>query len=394
MFSSFDAFKATLDSPDTHWAIDVYTPPDAEYRKIHDWASQLHTRGYQLGKMSDLARKIFRDELIDANDTTSDLSVFFTPTGTAANAMARAAVLDQNKSVILCSEMSHQSDREAGSVESLTGSRALKPLDIFSVVELGDRKFIDIDKLAAALDRREDKYLNQRPWMISLSMPAEDGSIPSLEYVKQVGDFAKANNMLFHMDGARMFVAAAALGKTIKQITVDMGVDIFSLGGSKVGMIGVDAVVFTPGFYSKYPLLHHYKNSKEAYDQFRSVLKRIGGLSGRSEESSAQFARAMTDGYGISVGARAWKSAVALGEKLRGINGVSLQAKVETNVVLVKVSTDGYNSIIKKRYPYMKVLDRAADGVVIRFQASHCTTEAHITEATDILREVGTTCPL
>ena len=99
MFSSFDAFKATLDSPDTHWAIDVYTPPDAEYRKIHDWASQLHTRGYQLGKMSDLARKIFRDVLIDASDTTSDLSVFFTPTGTAANAMARAAVLDQLRGV-------------------------------------------------------------------------------------------------------------------------------------------------------------------------------------------------------------------------------------------------------------------------------------------------------
>lgn len=392
MFSDFEQFTAAFDCPDTHWAVDVYTPPDEGYLRILNWTCQLHTRGYQLGKLSDHARQVFKDTF--APSPSDDLSVFFVPTGTAANAMIRAAVLDQNKSIILCSEMSHQSDREAGSVEALTGSRALKPLDIFTPEEMSGRTFIDIDQLEMALQRREEKYLNQRPWVISLSVPAEDGSIPSIEYMTKVADFAKRNGMLFHVDGARLFVAAAALGKSLKEITIDIGVDMFSLGGSKVGLIGVDAVVFTPHFYKQYPLLHHYKNSKEAYDHFRAVLKRIGALSGRSEEFSAQFAYALTNDYGISIGRRAHDRAVKLAERVRGINGISIEKPVESNVVAVRMSHAGYKTILCTAYPYIKLFQQDKDGVVVRFMASHATNQNHIDAAEAVLRKIGATCPL
>lgn len=398
IFSSFEAFKTALDVPEAHWAIDVYAPPDAEYKKIMDWACQIHTRGYQLGKMSDLARQAFRATFTDSSQ--DELAVFFTPTGTAANAFLRKAVLDQNKSIILCSEISHQADREAGSVEALTGSRALKPSDIFTAQEIAQsistngHCYLDIDHLPQALTQRDEKFLNQRPWMISLSVPCEDGTIPPLDYIKKVADFAKAHNMLFHVDGARLFVAAAALKKSLKEMTTDIGVDMLCLGGSKVGMIGVDAAVFTPHFFRKFPRLHHYQNAQACFDHCRAILKRIGGLSGRSEETSAQFARALTDGYGIAVGLRAHQSALALAEKAQKIPGIKLSGQAETNVVAVKISTEGYDDILKKKYPYIKVFDRQKNGIVVRFMSSHATTEGHVNDAAETLRQIGEKWPL
>ena len=45
------------------------------------------------------------------------------------------------------------------------------------------------------------------------------------------------------MDGARLWNAAAALGRPFREFTVDAGVDILSLGGTKNGLLGAEAVV-------------------------------------------------------------------------------------------------------------------------------------------------------
>jgi threonine aldolase len=49
--------------------------------------------------------------------------------------------------------------------------------------------------------------------------------------------------MAVHMDGSRLWNAAAALGIPFREFTTDAGVDILSLGGTKNGLLGVEAVV-------------------------------------------------------------------------------------------------------------------------------------------------------
>lgn len=45
------------------------------------------------------------------------------------------------------------------------------------------------------------------------------------------------------MDGARISNAAASLGVSIADLTSKVGVDIFSFGGTKNGLMGAEAVV-------------------------------------------------------------------------------------------------------------------------------------------------------
>jgi len=47
------------------------------------------------------------------------------------------------------------------------------------------------------------------------------------------------------LDGARLSNAAAALGKTFKEMTTDVGVDLVSLGGTKIGALAAEAVIVT-----------------------------------------------------------------------------------------------------------------------------------------------------
>ena len=49
--------------------------------------------------------------------------------------------------------------------------------------------------------------------------------------------------MALHMDGARIWNAAAALGVPLREFTTDAGVDILSFGGTKNGLLGAEAVV-------------------------------------------------------------------------------------------------------------------------------------------------------
>jgi threonine aldolase len=51
--------------------------------------------------------------------------------------------------------------------------------------------------------------------------------------------------MLLHLDGARLSNAAAALGKSFREFTTDVGVDLVSLGGTKIGALAAEAVIVT-----------------------------------------------------------------------------------------------------------------------------------------------------
>ena len=50
--------------------------------------------------------------------------------------------------------------------------------------------------------------------------------------------------MFLHMDGARIANAAAAQRLSLREATRDLGVDVLSFGGTKNGLMGVEAVVF------------------------------------------------------------------------------------------------------------------------------------------------------
>ncbi len=61
---------------------------------------------------------------------------------------------------------------------------------------------------------------------------------------KNLADFAHRNDLLFHVDGARLCNAAAHLNVSLKDLTTNVGVDLLSFGGTKNGLMGAEAIVF------------------------------------------------------------------------------------------------------------------------------------------------------
>ena len=83
-----------------------------------------------------------------------------------------------------------------------------------------------------------------QPGVIPISQATEMGTVYTQEELKALAGFAHDNNMLLHVDGARLANAAVALDATLKEITADAGVDVLSFGGTKNGMMYGEAVVF------------------------------------------------------------------------------------------------------------------------------------------------------
>ncbi len=78
---------------------------------------------------------------------------------------------------------------------------------------------------------------------MSITQATEMGTVYTVDEVRALTDFAHAHGMTVHMDGSRLWNAAAALDVPLREFTTDAGIDIVSLGGTKNGLLGAEAVV-------------------------------------------------------------------------------------------------------------------------------------------------------
>jgi len=96
-----------------------------------------------------------------------------------------------------------------------------------------------------------------QPRLVSITQATELGRVYTPEQVQRLADFAHEQELLLHMDGARLSNAAAALGCSFADITTRAGVDALSFGGTKNGLMFGEAVVFLrpelagPGRYQR-----------------------------------------------------------------------------------------------------------------------------------------------
>ena len=84
---------------------------------------------------------------------------------------------------------------------------------------------------------------HSQPKAVYISQVSELGTIYTIEEVRAIADLLHSYDMYLHMDGARLANACAYLNCTMRQVTVDAGVDILSFGGTKNGMMMGEAVV-------------------------------------------------------------------------------------------------------------------------------------------------------
>lgn len=155
--------------------------------------------------------------------------------GTGANIVAMQAATKRWEAII-CVESAHIHVDEGGAPEKMAGLKlwTVPTVDGKLSVEAAQSQIFDIGFVHRA-----------QPAVISITQTTEMGTVYQPSEIAALADLAHANGMLLHLDGARLSNAAAALGKSFREFTTDVGVDLVSLGGTKIGALAAEAVIVT-----------------------------------------------------------------------------------------------------------------------------------------------------
>ena len=155
--------------------------------------------------------------------------------GTGANVVALQAALKRWEAVI-CVESAHIHVDEGGAPEKMGGIKlwTVSSPDGKLTPEMIDSQVFDVGFVHRA-----------QPGVVSITQTTEMGTLYSRKEIKALADRAHKHGLLLHMDGARLSNAAAALKLSFKAFTTDLGVDLVSLGGTKIGALGAEAVIIT-----------------------------------------------------------------------------------------------------------------------------------------------------
>ncbi|WP_157000823.1 threonine aldolase family protein [Agromyces laixinhei] len=153
--------------------------------------------------------------------------------GTGANVTALQSMLPRWGAVISAST-AHINADEGGAPERVGGMKLL-------TVPAPD------GKLTTELIDREawgwgDEHRAQ-PLVVSITQTTELGTAYTADEVRTIADHVHERGMTLHMDGARLANAAASLDLPLRAFTRDAGVDVVSVGGTKNGALGAEAIV-------------------------------------------------------------------------------------------------------------------------------------------------------
>jgi threonine aldolase len=241
-----------------------------------------------------------------------EVAVFPVISGTAANALALAALVPPH-GAILAHAASHISTDECGAVEALTHGAKLVTLE-------GENGKLAPGAVAAALARFEKGSVHHaQPAAISITEASELGTVYTPAQIAALAKIARAQGLKLHMDGARIANALAHLKCAPADITWRAGVDALSFGATKNGAMGAEAVIFF--------------DSAGASD-FVWRRKKAGHLISKMRFVSVQLEAYLKDDLWLRNAVRANALAARLAE---GIGGEPAWP-VEANEVFLKVS--------------------------------------------------------
>lgn len=289
-------------TPRNHFASDNNSPAHPAVMEAIMAANKGHALGYGDDYYTERASGLMREKLGTPCDP------FFVYTGTGANTLCVSA-LARSFNAVICAENAHLNSAECGAPEKFAGAK------LYTVP--GSSGKITPSDVEAFLGRRGNQHYSQ-PKVISLTQATDLGVCYSVEEVRELCDFAHANAMFVHMDGARIYNACAALGVSLREMTAETGLDALSLGGTKNGLLGAEAVVFF---------------RPELADGFEYIRKQGMQLASKMRFLAVQMEALLTDDLWLANAGHANEMARLLKEKLDEIPGLEVTRPVQTNMV-------------------------------------------------------------
>ena len=288
-----------------------------------------------------------------------DVAVFFVFGGTGANVLGLTAVTKSYNAVV-CAETAHINVDECGAPEKFSGCKLLS-------VPTPDGK-LRVEMIKHFLHGVGFEH-HVQPRVISVSQATEMGTVYTKNELKTLSAFAHKNNMLLHVDGARISNAAVSLNASFKEITADVGVDVLSFGGAKNGMMYGEAVVFFDKNHAR---------------DFKYIRKQGMHLPSKMRFISAQFDALLSSDLWKRSALHANRMAQILAAELGQIPSIKLTQPVEANGVFAVIPRK-YIDELQKKYFFYVWNEEISE---VRFMTSFDTTEEDIEKFVALVKKV------
>ena len=298
---------------------------------------------------------------IKAACACDEAEVQFLVGGTQTNVLVADAML-QNWEGVICAETGHIHAHEAGALE-FTGHKTLPLPAHDGKLDAGEvRKWIEI----FYADGNHDHMIF--PGMVYISHPTEYGTLYTKDELTALSEVCRAYDIPLFLDGARLGYGLQSYATDLTLPDIAHLCDVFYIGGTKVGALCGEAVVFTKGNMPKHML---------------TTVKQHGALLAKGRLLGVQFDTLFTDDLYFRIG----RHAIDIAERLKALfrdKGYVFFKETDTNQQFILLENGKMKELEKQvRFSFW---ERADDThTVVRFATSWSTTEQDIEALAEIL---------
>ena len=293
----------------------------------------------------------------------SDLAIWLVSSGTAANALG-LSLLCPPTGAILCHEEAHIELDERGAPEFYTGGGKLRLLP-------GEEGKVDLGALQEAVSAHDPDFFHGTPAAaLSLTNLTECGTAYRPEETRERTELARSIGCGIHLDGARIGNALVSSGASLADLTWRAGVDVVTLGLTKLGAMGVEAIVLLGP-------------ARERFDELRLRAKRAGQVPAKLRYLAAQAEAMLSDDLWLDLAGRANARAQSLARAFEAA-GIALRYPVDGNEVLPQLTSEQAASLSEAGalfYPW--------PGGCYRFVCSWTTAESEVDALASCLQKLG-----
>ncbi len=312
------------------------------------------TTGYGLDPYCDEARELIKEACCSPN-----ADVHFLVGGTQTNLTVICAALRPHQAVY-GSVPSHINTHEAGAIEHV-GHRVL-PLPS------ADAK-LTAEQIAAAWEKYDTDPSREhwaQPKMVYISQPTEIGSMYSKKELTELYSVCREAGLYLFIDGARLGYALGAPANDLTLADIAANCDVFSIGGTKCGLLFGEAVVIC---------------NDELKPDFRTIAKQNGAILAKGRLLGVQFAEAFRNNLYTRICQKGTLQALKIKEVLTA-RGFKFITDSPTNQQFVILSPQQYEKLSQNFV--LSLIEYLPDG---NYSVRICTSWATLDEEANKLIE-------
>ncbi len=303
-----------------------------------------------------------KDRIRKACDMT-EAEVHFLVGGTQTNATAIDSLL-QGCEGVLSVDTGHINVHESGAVEAF-GHKVL----VLPGIAGGKMAASQIDDYMRKFLADETYPHMVQPGMVYITLPTELGALYSRKELADIYTVCQQYGLRLYVDGARLGYGLMAEGNDIDLPFLAHHCDAFYIGGTKVGALLGEALIYTNTRAPKYIF---------------TIIKRHGALLAKGRVLGLQFDTLFTDDLYFRVSRHAIDMAQAL-RKVFAKHGLSLGIDSPTNQQFVILSKEQKQRLAEEiAFEIWEPLPN--DHLLCRFVTCWATTEADIVALDEALK--------